>query len=141
MYGIRTRLRSAAERLSDKQRARLDAAITADEAHDEVFIAYQCAQQLRQAYATENLGEGKRIAQRLVASLPDCPIPQIRRLRKTLKQWKDAFLAYFTTGRANNGGAEAINGLIELHRHIACGVRKPSNYRLRMLLIGGGLDI
>lgn len=48
-------------------------------------------------------------------------------------------MAYFTTGRASNGGAEAINGLIELHRRVARGFRNRDNYRLRMLLIGGGL--
>jgi hypothetical protein len=37
-------------------------------------------------------------------------------LGKTPKQWKAAFLAYFRTARASNGGTEAINGLIELHR-------------------------
>ncbi len=47
--------------------------------------------------------------------------------------------AYFTTGRSSNGGTEAINGLIERHRRIARGFRNRDNYRLRMLLIGGGL--
>ncbi|MGL5825477.1 MAG: transposase [Nocardioides sp.] len=42
--------------------------------------------------------------------------------------------------RRHNGGTEATNGLIELHRRIACGFRNRDNYRLRMLLIGGGLD-
>jgi transposase len=37
------------------------------------------------------------------------------------------------------GGTEAINGLIELHRRVARGFRDRDNYRLRMLLIGGGL--
>ena len=37
-----------------------------------------------------------------------------------------------------NGGAEAIKGLIELHRRIARGFRNRENYRLRMLLIIGG---
>jgi transposase len=56
-----------------------------------------------------------------------------------VKQWHEAFLAYFDTGRASNGGTEAINGLIELHRRVARGFRNRDNYRLRMLLIGGGL--
>ena len=51
-----------------------------------------------------------------------------------------AFLAYFDTGRASNGGTEAINGLIELHRRIARGFRNRHNYRLPVLLIGGGLN-
>jgi len=46
---------------------------------------------------------------------------------------------YFDTDGASNGGTEAINGLIELHRRIARGFRNLENYRLRMLLIGGGL--
>jgi transposase len=140
LYGIRMILRCGRERLTDKQRARLERAIWADERHDEVYVAWQCAQQLRDAYRTENLAEGRRIAEQVLASLPTCPIPEIRRLGRTLKQWRAAFLAYFTTGRANNGGAEAINGLIELHRRIARGFRNRDNYRLRMLLIGGGLD-
>lgn len=59
----------------------------------------------------------------------------------TLRQWKEAFLGYFTTGGANNGGTESINGLIELARRVARGFRDPDNYRLRMLLIGGGLRL
>ncbi|WP_206662403.1 transposase [Propioniciclava sinopodophylli] len=66
---------------------------------------------------------------------------QIAKLGRTLKQWRDAFLAYFDTGRASNGGTESINGLIELHRRIARGFRNRDNYQLRMLLIGGGLGL
>jgi transposase len=47
----------------------------------------------------------------------------------------------FDTDGASNGGTEAVNGLIELHRRIARGFRNPENYRLRMLLIGGGLPL
>lgn len=34
-----------------------------------------------------------------------------------------------------------INGLIELHRRVARGLTNFENYRLRMLLIGGGLNL
>lgn len=64
---------------------------------------------------------------------------EIARLGRTLKCREEAFLAYFTTDRSNNGGTEAINGLIELHRRVARGFRNYGNYRLRMLLIGGEL--
>jgi len=83
--------------------------------------------------------QGKKIAEQILASFPTCPVPEIARLGRTLKQWPPAFLAYFTTGRSSNGGTEAINGLIELHRRVARGFRNRDNYRLRMLLIGGGL--
>jgi transposase len=139
LYGIRNILRCGQEKLTDKQRARLDRAFTADERHVEVEVAWHCAQQLRAAYQHPNLTEGKKIAEQVLASLPTCPIPEIRRLGRTLAQWREAFLAYFTTGRSNNGGTEAMNGLIELHRRIARGFTNLDNYRLRMLLIGGGL--
>lgn len=141
LYGIRNVLRCAAERLTDKQQARLAAAIAADERHDEVHVAYLCAQRVRAAYAHPDPSKGRKLAEQAVDGFPSCPIPEIARLGRTLKQWKDAFLAYFDTGRASNGGTESINGLIELHRRIARGFRNPENYRLRMLLIAGGLTV
>ncbi|WP_158522554.1 transposase [Tessaracoccus aquimaris] len=51
------------------------------------------------------------------------------------------FLGYFTTGGANNGGTEAINGLMESAPRVARGFRSPDNYRLRMRLIGGRLRL
>ena len=79
-------------------------------------------------------------ATHLIERLPACPIPEIARLGRTLRKWKDAFLAYFDTDGASNGPTEAINGIIELGRRTARGYRNPTNYRLRMLLIAGGLD-
>jgi transposase len=139
LYGIQTILRAGAENLTEKQRIRLTAAIEADDAHDEVFIAWQCAQRLRSAYQQKDLAEGRKIAEHVVESFHTCPIPEIARLGRTLRRWRDAFLAYFTTGRANNGGTEAVNGIIELHRRLARGYRNRHNYRLRMLLAAGGL--
>ena len=140
LYGIRNVLRCAEERLTDRQRARLDRAMEDDERHLEVAVAWQCAQQLRQVFHQSDPAAGRRLAEQVLASFPTCPIPEIARLGRTLKRWRAAFLAYFDTAGANNGGTEAINGLIELHRRIARGLRNRDNYRLRMLLIGGGLD-
>lgn len=139
LYGIRTILRCGQEKFTDRQRARLDRAIAADQRHDEILVAWLCAQKLRSAYRAKSPAEGRRIADDLIRSLPTFPIPESKRLGKTLKQWRDAFLAYFDTGRANNGGTEAINELIELHQRVAHGSRNRDHYRLRMLLIGGGL--
>lgn len=130
LYGIQTILRAGAENLTDTQWARLTAAIEAHPAHDEVFVAWQCAQQLRSVYHAKDLSEGQRIAQKVVESFHTCPIPEIARLGRTLRRWRDAFLAYFTTNRSSNGGTEAINGIIELHRRLARGFRNLDNYRL-----------
>jgi Transposase len=90
--------------------------------------------------AAPNPAAGRALAEKVVTAFPSCPIPEIARLGTTLRRWKGAFLAYFDTDGASNGGTEAVNGLIELHRRIARGFRNRDNYRLRMLLIGGGLN-
>lgn len=133
-------LRCAEERLTERQQARLAEAIDADEAHLEVFVAWQCAQQLRRVYHQPDPAVGRRLAEKIIHSFPSSPIPEIARLGRTLRKWRREFLAYFDTRGATNGGAEAVNGLIELHRRIARGFRNRDNYRLRMLLIGGAFD-
>ena len=140
LYKIRTILRSGAENLTLRQQHRLAEAIAADARHEEVYVAWQCAQRVRDVYHAADAATGRALAEKILAGFPSCPIPEIARLGRTLKQWADAFLNYFQTGGANNGGTEAVNGLIELHRRIARGFRNRENYRLRMLLIAGGLD-
>ncbi|MGO4956758.1 ISL3 family transposase [Luteococcus sp. Sow4_B9] len=108
LFGIQTILRCSADNLSDKQKHRLATAIEAHEAHEEVFIAWQAAQRLRAVYHAESAAAGRAAAQQLLDALPTCPIPEIARLGRTLKQWRDAFLAYFDTGGASNGPTEAI---------------------------------
>ena len=113
----------------------------ADDRHVAVEVAWKCAQLVRSAYHQNTHAAGRAIAENVLESLPSCPIPEIARLGRTLRQWREAFLGYFDTGGASNGGTEAINGLIELHRRVARGFTNLDNYRLRMLLIGGGLQL
>ncbi len=108
LFGIRMILRCGIERLTEKQRARLTAAIDADDRHTEVLIAGLAALELRSAFHHKNVTEGRRIAEHVLDSFPSCPIPEIARLGRTLNQWREPFLAYFTTARANNGGTEAV---------------------------------
>ena len=52
----------------------------------------------------------RHLAARLIKRLPTCPIPEIARLGRTLRKWKEALDAYFDTDGASNGPTEAING-------------------------------
>ena len=89
-------------RLTPRQQERLREAFAADEAHISVEDAYHCAQQVREAFHQDTPAHGRRLATRLVESLPTCPILEIARLGRTLRKWKDAFLAYFDTAGASN---------------------------------------
>ena len=139
LYRIRSILRAGVEKLSERQLSRIEAGLQAGDPDYEVTIAWRCYQQLRSAFQTPSLRECKKIAKRVLESFHTCPIPEIARLGRTLRQWRQQLLAYFTTDRANNGGTEAVNGIIELHRRIARGFRNPTNYRLRMILAAGKL--
>nr|WP_242497600.1 transposase [Microbacterium protaetiae] len=97
LYGIRNILRAGRERLTDRQKQRLEATFTVREEHVEVDIAWQCAQQLRDAYREPDLTAGRKIAEHVLDSFPSCPIPEIARLGRTLAQWREAFLAYWRT--------------------------------------------
>ena len=66
--------------------------------------------QVREVFHQATPAQGRRLAAHLVERLPTCPIPEIARLGRTLRKWKDAFLAYFDTSGASNGPTEAING-------------------------------
>jgi transposase len=140
LYGIRNILRTGRDKLTERQKQRLEDAFTEREEHLEVDVAWQCAQQLRDAYQHPDLTGGRQIAERVVDTFHTCPIPEIARLGRTLRQWREPFPSYWDTDRSSNGGTEAVNGLIELARRVARGFTNLDNYRLRMLLVAGGLD-
>nr|WP_311201122.1 transposase [Brachybacterium paraconglomeratum] len=140
LYGIRHLLRAGRERLTSRQQNRLAIAFAAHPDHVAVEVTYKCTQDVREAFHQPTLPRGRRLAEQLIEKLPSCPIPEIARLGKTLRRWRTAFLAYFDTDGASNGGTEAINGIIKLGRRIARGLRNFEHYRLRMLLIACDLD-
>jgi hypothetical protein len=140
LYRIRNILRAGAENLTDRQRARLEARRgppTNDTSRSKSPGVRPTGPRRLPPGQPRRRTRDRREGPRLV---PTCPIPEVKRLGKTLTQWRREFLGYFDTGGASNGGTEAVNGLIELHRRIARGFRNRDNYRLRMLLIGGGLE-
>ncbi|MCM3898800.1 transposase [Schaalia meyeri] len=74
----------------------------ADEAHISVEVAYHCAQQVRDVFHQNTPAQGRLLTARLATCLPTCPIPDIARLGRTLRKWKDALDTYFDTGGASN---------------------------------------
>ena len=102
LYQIRLLLRASRDRLTKRQKERLREAFVADEAHISVEVAYLLTQQVREVFHQATPAQGRRLAARLIESLPACPIPEIARLGRTLRKWKDALDAYFDTAGASN---------------------------------------
>jgi transposase len=131
LYKIRGLLRHGHEHLTDRQLAKLNSCLEAGDPNYEVTVAWSAYQQLRSAYATKG-SRGREIAEKVIASFPSCPIPEVARLGRTLRQWRQQVLAYFDTSGVSNGGTEAINLLIEKTRRLAHDFRNFDNYRRQL---------
>jgi transposase len=73
---IRNLLRAGEEHLTERQRARLEKAVTADERHVEVEVAWRCAQQVRFCYHQGSHAAGRQIGEQILYSFTSCPIPE-----------------------------------------------------------------
>ena len=115
---IRGLLRHGVEHLTDKQQAKIVACLDAGDPNGEVNLAWQRYQQVRSIYHA-GAETGRTICQKVLDSCPSCPIPEVARLGRTLKAWRQQVLAYFDTTAVSNGGTEAINLIIEKVRRLA----------------------
>jgi len=119
LYKIRGLLRRGREHLSENQVAKLNSCLIAGDTGFEVTIAWHAYQQLRSMYQADTPQTGRTIAEQVIASFPTCPIPEVARLGRTLKMWRQHVLARFETNRISNGGTEAVNLIIEKTRRLA----------------------
>jgi transposase len=135
LYRARRLARRRYDRLSARGRARLRARLADGDPNGEVAAAWTVAQDLMAAYATDDVDQGHRRAERVIVAALSCPVPEIARLGRTLRAWRPELLAHFTTGGVvSNGPTEAMNLLIERDRRTAHGFRNFTNYRTRLLL-------
>ena len=138
LYRIRRTLLTGVEHLTDRQHQRLQKYLPVGDPDGEVELVWQIYQQVRGIYHAATPAQGRELAEKLLDTLHTCPITEVARLGRTLRQWRAEILAYFATGGVSNGGTEAINGVIEKTRRLAHGFRNFTNYRIRILLAADG---
>jgi transposase len=142
LYGIRRRLRTSWDYLSDKSKTRIEA-VFADEAHAAVELTHHFYQRLISSYRAKDPEIGRWSMIDLIDTLtrPDIPtdLIEIARVGRTLRKRRADVLAYFDNQHTSNGPCEAINGRLEHLRGTALGFRNPLNYITRALLDQGGL--
>jgi transposase len=137
LYRARRVLRRRADRLDERAWARLRERLDAGDPNGEVTAAWLIAQDLMAVYQAPDPDTGRRRAEQLIDRALSCPVPEVARLGRTLRNWRRELLAYFTTDGASNGPTEAVNLLIETTRRTAHGFRNFDNYRLRQILAHG----
>ena len=140
LYRVRRMLRTGADLLTDRQRARLDA-VFADEQHVAVEVTYAVYQRIVAAYRDPDRTSGKTALSAVIASLRrDVPkaLVELATLGRTLSRRAGDVLAYFDRPGTSNGPTEAINGRLEHLRGTALGFRNLTHYMTRALLDSGG---
>ena len=137
LYRARRLLRRRADRLDQRGWARLRDRLDAGDPDGEVTAAWIIAQDLMAVYAAPTAELGRTRAEKAIDQALSCPVPEVARLGRTLRDWRPELLAYFDTNGASNGPTEAINLLIETTRRTGHGFRNFDNYRLRLLLAHG----
>jgi transposase len=136
LYGIRRLLTRGYERLSDKQRARVELALRHGDPYDEVGGAWAVKEQLRCVYDADGPTGAKTRLDRFYELARIAGTAEVLRLSKTVKRWEREVLAFFVTGRTN-ARSEAMNLITEKLRRNAHGIRNFEHYRLRLLLHSG----
>lgn len=137
LYRARRILRRRHDRLTERQWARLSAALTVGDPNEEITAAWLVAQRLMQAYANPDRAAGKIAAEQVITMAKTCPVPEIARLGRTLTAWRSEFLARFDHPEVSNGPTENLNLKIKNTKRVARGYRSFTNYRLRLLLNHG----
>ena len=132
LYDIRKVLLTAAERLTDTTRARLDAALAAGDPRDEVLGCWLAKEHLREVYVVEDVAEATVLLDAVIAECASSEVKELRRLAGTLAKWRTEILAHHLTGDSN-GPTEAMNLLIKNIKRAGRGFTNFEHYRLRLL--------
>lgn len=132
LYDIRKILLTADERLTERARARLDAALATGDPRDEVLDAWLAKEHLRESYAVADPDQAEILLETVFEECRGSEVPELRRLGRTLRAWKEEILNHHRTGDSN-GPTEAMNLLIKKIKRAGCGFTNFSNYRLRLL--------
>ncbi len=133
LYGIRKKLVTAHERLSERGWEALCEGLRRGDPFDEVGSTYLAKELLREVWSAGELTEARR---RLVAFYTWCAeaeVPELTTLAATISSWEREVLAYHTT-HLSNGPTEGMNLLVKKVKRVGAGFQRFDNYRLRLLL-------
>jgi transposase len=137
LYDVRKLMLLGAERVDEAGWRRIHRALDAGDPNDAVRDCWVAKEKVRDVYLTDDEGLA---ADRLDDAISWCAAaesgPELRRLLKVLRRWRNEILAHHRTG-ASNGPVEAANLLIKQVKRSGRGFRSFANYRLRILLAGG----
>lgn len=100
--------------------------------HPKLAELYHFKERLHQLYRTRGHARARMALENLINEMSASSLPEVQRLKNTLRIWKEEVLEYFRSS-FTNAFTEAMNGIAKLVQRRACGFRNFKNYRLRTL--------
>lgn len=102
------------------------------EKHPELAELYSWKERLHSFYEIRGQRRAELALHQMTEKMKESQLPEIKRLRRTLLNWREEVLNYFQF-RITNAAVEGFNNKASLVRHRAYGYRSHTNYRLRLL--------
>jgi transposase len=131
IYNLRYRLRKGRERLNDEDAQELWTILAQE---PDLFTAYCLKEAFRDWYRLANRFTAQQQLHKWCAWAEASRLPEMSEAVKTLQNWKEEILNYFTW-RYTNGFTEGKNNKIKVLKRQAYGHRTFENFRLRILTI------
>jgi len=139
-YGVKNLLIRNLENLTPAQFAKIIETLDADEAGQQIALAWIAKEKLRaalnlRARATGSAPCERQVRDRLFAFYDWCAqneaIPELLSLARTISRWEDEIVAAVLTG-VTNATSESLNRLAKLEARMAYGFRNPASQRRRV---------
>jgi transposase len=138
LFRIRKLLIKGEERLDDRGRDKLMAALRVGDPYDEVLGAWMAKEAVRAVYAESDPEAASELLDHAIAACAADVVPEIRTMGRTLSHWREEILKHHRAG-ASNGPTEGINFCAKQVKRAGRGFANFDHYRLRVLLNAGGV--
>jgi transposase len=138
LFRIRKLLIKGEERLDDRGREKLMAALRVGDPFDEVLGAWLAKEAVRAVYAEPDPEVAAVLLDHVIAACASDVVPEIRTMGHTLSRWHEEILNHHRTG-ASNGPTEGMNFCAKQVKRAGRGFANFDHYRLRVLLNAGGV--
>lgn len=126
---VRKLLLRKRENLSFIERSALDKWLHAFPKMQELYFYKEA---LRRFYRCKGFDRAKRAYINLLDLMATSELPEIQRLRRTLKKWQVEILHHFSSG-LTNAMTEGFNNKAKVVKRMGYGYRSQNNFRLRVL--------
>lgn len=141
LYDCRRRLLTAPERLSGKSYTALQIRLGRGDRTGHLRHAWRLAHQLRRLGEVSTARAARRRLDAIIDQADASPRPELRRLARTLREWRNPICARYAHGRVTNAAVEGINTQIKKIKRVGHGYRNFTNYRLRLLTYCGKIGL